>query len=98
MKDAVNVSSFRRRFLGPWDGMAEPAMAAVTMVRGGVPWFAMLDISRANACVNFLSVFNYGNLRFFCGHYNYTTRTIGNEVPTFLRDLYLRAYKKNQKK
>ncbi len=45
--------------------MAEPAMAAVAMVRSGVPWFAVLDISRAIACDNFLSLFNYGNLRSF---------------------------------
>ena len=44
------------------DGLAEPAMAAVAMVGGGVPWFAVLDILRAIACDNFLSHFNYGNL------------------------------------
>ena len=49
MKDAVNASSFRRGFPGPWDGMAEPAMAADAMVRGGMPWFAVLDITRAIA-------------------------------------------------
>ena len=32
---------FRRGFLGPWDGMAELAMAVASMVRGGVPWFAV---------------------------------------------------------
>ena len=34
-KDTVNAYSFRGGFLGPWDGMAEPAMVAVAMVRGG---------------------------------------------------------------
>ena len=52
-------------------------MAAVAMVRGGMPWFAVLDITRAIAC-DFLSDSNYGNLREFCGHYIYTTSTEGN--------------------
>ena len=37
----MNAPSFRRGFLGPWDGLAEPAMAVVAMVCGDVPWFAM---------------------------------------------------------
>ena len=52
-KDTVNASSFPHGFLGPWDGMAEPAMAAVAMFRGGVPWFTVLDILCAIACDNF---------------------------------------------
>ena len=61
----MNASSFRRGFLGPWDGLVEPTMAADAMVCCGVPWFAVLDISRAIACNKFLSHFNYGNLQSF---------------------------------
>ena len=52
----------------------------------------VLNITRAIACDTFLSHMNYGNLRKFCGHYTYTTRTVSNLLPTFLRDLPLRAY------
>ena len=35
----------------------------------------------------------YSNFR---GHYNYITHTVGNKLPTFLRDLLLRAYKEQK--
>ena len=62
--------------------MAEPAMAADAMV------CHVLSITRAIASDKFfLSDFNYGNSRDFCGHYTYTNRTAVNLLPTFLRKL-----------
>ena len=85
--------SFRRGFLGLWDGLAGPAMVAVAMVSCDVPWFDTCKILHVQLRAIIFSLdFNYSNLRFFCGHCTYTTRTIGNLLPPFLRDLSFNPY------